>query len=109
MAKDKHNNAWAVKYRLKRKRKGKSEEWLTQTTYPALDVIDYNGETIDQFENHSFDIGQGRAAVEARRLQSDHGKDAIETRVDLVYFQPFDKNPPNGKITLIARFDNTGH
>ena len=102
-----YKNAWAVKYRFNRK--GESRDWLTQTTYPAMDVIEYDDKRIDQFkfgDTPSFDIGQGRAAVEALRLQSDHGK-KIETRVDFVYFQPFDTNPPNGRITLIAQFDNT--
>ena len=97
-------SAWTVEFRYPKQ----SKEWLEDITFPALDVIEYDGDLFTK-KDKSFDIGKGRAYVHANWLKNRHGS-AIETRVMFKKESPFwiEKGEPYDKeIILKCKYDAT--
>ena len=97
----KNRNAWAVQYRFT---DNDDNEWQTQCWYPAIDIIEYDGEVQGKMGQPIIDIGRGRAYNEAHRLEQSFGSGRIETLVRFVHNPNFVEN--EGKeIVLKARYD----
>ena len=100
-------NAWRVDFRFP-KRKDESREWMHDMTFPAVDVIEYDGQPYHAHRAGSFDIGQGRAYVHANWLKERFGSE-VETRVTFVGVKPWwlkEGEPPTREFPLIAKYDS---
>ena len=66
-------NAWRVEYRAK-----PSDDWLTDGTFPAIDITEINGQT----QEETFDLGECRAEQWAAGIRRNLG---CEARVSFVH------------------------
>jgi hypothetical protein len=98
-------NAWVVKYRYPKNKKG-DREWADSCTFPAVDILEYDGDKMRPHDG-SFDIGQGRAHVHAEWLRERYPN--IEVRISRVGVQPWWLKPdgdPQREFELKAKYDS---
>ncbi len=99
-------NAWKVEFRYKKRGKIKATDWASDCSFPAVDIIEYDGEKMRPRDG-AFDIGQGRAYVHANWLEARDAR--IETRVTFVGVKPWwvkNDEDPQKEFVLLAKYDS---
>jgi hypothetical protein len=94
-------NSWSVAYRFKDR---PNIDWEVQCHFPAVEIIEWDGESQEGSLTPFIDIGQCRAYMEARNIEERLGSNRVETLVRFVHFPPFLVNGTR-EFTIIGRFD----
>ena len=74
------NKAWKVEFRT-----GPKQDWVTDVTFPAIDLVEIDG----QHQEEPMDLGELRAQAHAAYINRAHGK-AWEVKVTHCHFPAFD-------------------
>lgn len=94
-------NAWVVEYRhLDRP----GAEWEVQCHFPAVDIIEWDGESQRGSLTPYVDIGQCRAHKEAYDVVQRFGSKYLASRVRFVHFPGFLKNGTR-EFPIRCRYD----